>query len=350
MGDYNQQPAAFSSHTTGLATDHKNDRFVYIKRSASFLERVQNKSATMFEEARMGVGPYWESSNSPVMGSGLTVIEKKLLLPPILGVDASDRDFYARLDNFYAEMYTSVPFKEGRKLNIGLELSNSSPVSADNMPINVMDYIRYRHIVKHPHVAKDEATSKGLSKYQYFLFDPEVSATNTKNTSDLADEAMKLYLNIKDSAERDMLLAVMDVDIVKLSMNVLNPVAERQKALKKLALTDSAKMMAAYNKPHFEHYYIMNMLLFTGVLKRVGNAFMDSANNDILANNEKEMLVYLNNPTLTGKINAYRIKMQDRAGELATLSRKIEASMESGVPKPAAPQKPAAKKEQPAEA
>src|SRR5690606_19206039 len=100
------------------------------------------------------VGPYYQGR---VPGSGLTFQEQKLLLPDVIGVEANDKDFRREVEKFYHEILTKIP-DAGIELEIGLENDNE-PLSESNMPLNIKDYVIYRHIINSPQVAKDKDTA-----------------------------------------------------------------------------------------------------------------------------------------------------------------------------------------------
>lgn len=336
----------FAGSSTGRSTDSNKDKFVFIRRTTSFLESAQIGSKELFTEARVSVGPYWRSSTSPAIATGLDPNEIKLLLPRILNIAAEDRDFNQAVNEFYKELRTEVPHGEGTKLNIGLVADNDKPVAEDNLPLELMDYLRYRHVRKHPFVAPDMDSGLAFVKYRFYMHDPEEANTLQRKANEAADKAMTIFLSIKNSPRVDMILTIMNIDPVAIAnKNPSNARAEKDAALRKVATDNPMEFMRIYEIDNFEERYLAFALLHGAILKRIGDAFVDTSNNDALANNVDEMIMWLKQPQNTNRIMMYKTKLQQRLnGPVLTLPKKIVDTPEAPAPKaPAKAEKPVEK-------
>ena len=180
-----------------MSTTHKNSYKVWIRRKQTNIEKVQKDIPEYIARSKKFASAYWESKDSRVVGSGLTESEKKLLLPDIIGVMPDEREWKAKSIEFYTELATNIPAGEGQKLEIGLEKDNSKPVSENNMPLNLMDYIRYRHIKDNPKTAASQEEAKGNMLKEFYIFDPNAERLATNKKIADRDEANAKYASIK---------------------------------------------------------------------------------------------------------------------------------------------------------
>jgi len=184
-----------------MSTTHKNSYKVWIRRKQTNIEKVQKDIPEYIARSKKFASAYWESKDSRVVGSGLTEGEKRLLLPDIIGVMPDEREWKAKSIEFYTELASNIPAGEGLKLEIGLETSNAKEVSEKNMPLNVMDYIRYRHIKDNPKTAESLEAAKGNMLKEFYIFDPNAERiANNKKIAD-RDEANAKYASIKSKPD-----------------------------------------------------------------------------------------------------------------------------------------------------
>ena len=89
---------------------------------------------------------------------GFTTEEEKKYLNGVLDVNPDHGDWPKHSKTFWAELTIPVGFT-GVELEIGLDESE--------FPLNIMDYIKYRFAIKHPHVAltKEEMDSTASKKF-----------------------------------------------------------------------------------------------------------------------------------------------------------------------------------------
>src|SRR6185369_6924189 len=141
------------------------------------------------------IGPYHKGN---VVATGLSREEIKILLPTAAGVglEPEDRTFTQAVTAFYNSILTRVP-QDGLRLEVGLE-NNEAELSNTNMPLNVKDYIIWRHAIGHPDVASSrEDALRGYNK-RFYVLDPQVTKEVTERINDLEDEAMAIYFKHKD--------------------------------------------------------------------------------------------------------------------------------------------------------
>jgi hypothetical protein len=180
---------------------HANSHIVFLRRKPSHLEKIQKDIPEFMSRSKKYVGSFFESTTSRIIGSGLTIAEQKLLLPEINGIEPTDKEFKKGVIVFYQEMATEVPYGNGTKLEIGLEKSNEAELSADNMPLKIMDFLRYRHAKNHPRVGSDEDATIGDMLKDFFISDPEALKSADNKAASTRDLANAKYLGIKNKPE-----------------------------------------------------------------------------------------------------------------------------------------------------
>jgi len=289
-------------------TKNPNSRVVTIFRSKTFLERAQGSDiGDYFSEAKMSIGSYWEKNQLKVP-SGLSFKEQDLLLPHLINMESDERGFRQKVEDFYHEMDTKVPHNTGVKLEIGLEESNDSPVSKTNMPINVSDYVRYRVIMNHPEVAHSKEEAEGNSLKKYYIFDPEAVQKEKNKIEKEQDSALQAYLAVKSEPLKvDMMLLLLGVDPRSLDKD---PGAHSER-LKKLALEKPNDFVTIKNLKNFEVRYMIEMMVKTGVLKKIGTKYQDVETKAFVGHDLEETIAFFIDPNHDQELIAYKARLQE---------------------------------------
>lgn len=306
------------------ALTHKNSHKITIYRALTFIEKAQQTSngkqqgaADFLSLGKQDIGGYFASKNSSAPGTGLTLPEIKLLLPDILYMHVDDRDFNKSVKEFYGKLKTDVPYGKGVELEIGLEQSNSEPVSKDNMPINPMEYIRYKHALGHPFVAPSEGDARRDSRKRYYIYDRKLEEKRSAGAIATKDEALTIYLGLKDDKEKvKAMLTLMGTDPRDFTGDHADSL--RSQALREMAEKRTGDFLALYNIDNFEERFVIQTMVNTGVLKQIGARFMISSNGETFGNDINEALMVLKDTKSAenqAKISALKATMQDALKE-----------------------------------
>ena len=315
--------------------EHPNDHFVYLKRRVSHLETIQNNTTDLFSGSRKSIGSYFASRSSPAIGTGLTIDETKLLLPDLLQIPATDNTFLKTVALFYTEFFTPIPHgTEGLRLNVGLSLSNKMPVGwkndegETNMPLKLIDFLKFRHALGHPKVARSYEASLTYQQIMFYFEDKEQNAKLEVITESIKDEAMMIYLKIKDNKGKvDMLLTLLGVDpIAYVANKVGDPVNLLKLALKKQSSDNATAFVKAYKTEMFEQKYILYSFINANIWRRMGLAIVDSANNGVIANTETDALVWMQLPANSSKMSLYKIKLGEYLGGVIHTTNLVAAA------------------------
>jgi hypothetical protein len=299
-----------------MNTKDPNSRIVTIFRANSFLDDAQKSSALEFVSmSKRSLGSYWETSHSKAIGSGLNFSEQKLLMPHVVDCEVSDREFRKRCSEYFAEIKTTVPYDKGIELEIGLSdntkaLGEVLENGEVNLPINIYDFVRYRHAVAHPEVAASLKDAAGNQLKQFYLFDPQAQIADNKVASDVNDKALALYLKVKDEPQKiNMLLTLLKIDPREFS----GPNAETLKieALKAKAQKNASDFVSIYEDKFFDELYVIQSLINTNVLKKIGETIIDPDLGTTIGHNTQEAVAWLKDKSNSESVVILKAKMQE---------------------------------------
>jgi len=207
--------------------------------------------------------------------------------------------------------------KTGRALEVGLTEDNALPVSKANLPLNIMDYIRYRHILRHPQVAATKEGATGNQIKTYYISDPETEFKRLDTQLQSKDEALELYLLLKnDPARVDALLTVLDVNPITYTGK--NKAADKIAVLRGFVDSKPQEFLKAYKVDHFETRYIVKSLVNARILTKTADHYLESDTRRTLANSTDEMVLFIEDPANSAEVNFFKVKLREYLkGQLA---------------------------------
>lgn len=207
-------------------------KIVEIHRAPGFIQNSNPDPEVQeyFSMAFKAIGSYWKEMGT-MYASGLTRLEEDVLLPEVIGnIDPvkESRDFRQKVQDFYMNINTKVS-PDGLKLEIGLEgegndifrrndkgeivKDNSGMPVMGNKPLRIMDYIRYKHIIGHPHVASTLDEALRYQHKQFYVVDKVADTISKSKLRDKEDLAQREYLSInKDMQKVEMVLTLLGVN------------------------------------------------------------------------------------------------------------------------------------------
>jgi|SRR6186713_86408 len=303
-------------------SQNPNSRLVTIFRAGSHLSRAQGAEVDdLFMDSKQGIGSYFDSVNSQKVASGLDFKEEALLLPLIIDVPADDREFRKKLTDFYADINTNVPFGKGVTLETGLTESNEKDVSKDNLPIKLIDYLRWRHAQGHPWVAASKEQSSGDQTYQFYMFDPaSIQGKNTKKLKE-QDAAMQIYLKIKHEPETiDQMLTLLGIE--PRAFIGKNKDDLKVEALREKLMSEPEKFTQIYTQGDLDIKYWIQTMVATGVLKEIGGRFINAETDKLEASNLEEMVWFFKDEANSDKVTVLKARMQEALAQMPALTKR----------------------------
>lgn len=307
---------------------HKNSKIVYLRRLPLVIHEsnVDLQNDYFAFASRSVGGAFAKDSDRPL--TGLTIGEENLLLPLVLNIPKEDRDFRQKVTDYYHSITTRVKGgDEGTSLEIGLEFGGDE-ISEDgkflnNPPLNVGQYLAYKHAIVHPEVAESKLAGKGNSMKYYYVYDPATVTQDNVDLSDLKDKAVEAYLQVKkDKKKVDMYLTLLDVKLGSLN--------EGEKILKLREIAE--KKPAAFNKVHSDKnkaiaYFIDQVTLYK-IFTKVGTRYLATESGEELGRDRKETIQYLKDSKNTLQLNTFKGQLRDALKEAG----KPEDEDEEGAP------------------
>lgn len=297
-----------------------NSRIVKLYRKNSFIEDAQKGAPEFMAMSKKSIGSFWENSYSKTVGSGLTFEEQKVLLPHIIDCEPEDRNFRAKVAEYYNSIKTIVPFDKGRELEIGLIKSNKEPISLVNQPINLADYITYRHAIAHPKVASSKQESENSMLVEFYIFDAQAQEDTDVKASQDKDKALELYLKVKKTPEKiDMLLTLLGVDPRTFKGN--NAEALKLERLKTLADKTPGKVIEVYEHKLFEEMYVIQTMINTSVLQKIGERVINPETGETIGHDMTESVAWIKDKANSESLVLLKARMQEGLSEAPARSK-----------------------------
>lgn len=290
---------------------HPNHRPVTIHRAGSILSRAQGPEVDdFFADSKQGVGSYFDSLNSNKVGNGLTDKEEELLVPRVVDLKYDDRDFRKKMTEFYSDINTPVPFKNGVTLETGLTTDNDKEVSKDNLPLNVMDYLRWKHALGHPWVAANKDKADGDQTKVFYIFDKAALQAGKTDRGKELDAANMIFLKIKENEDTvSQLLALMGTDPGTFLGK--NAPELRVEALREYVHKKPKEFTKVYNDGDIEIRYWIKAMAQYNVLKQVGARFIDPETDKPLASSDEEMIYWFKDEEHSDKVVTLKARLQE---------------------------------------
>jgi hypothetical protein len=251
-----------------------------------------------------GIGPYFKDKAT---ATGLSFEEQRFLLPELLGIEHTDKDFRRTVNKFFDELVTSVP-KEGLKLQIGLE-DDSRPLASDNMPINIMDYIRFRHLRGHRDVAMNESEAAKTFGKRFYIVDPEAVSSSATSLNTLEDKTIVVYMKFKDDRiKTDQILTMLGVNIKNMrpeeKVLKLKELSQKNNKLNDYEQKEAfERFLAVAEDKDLEYKYLIQEMIGTQYLKRVGNNILYTESGKKVGDNLDDAVLYFKNPKNSRELN-----------------------------------------------
>lgn len=160
-----------------------------------FIKRRPNNTKIpddLYKESTRKIGSKLTSSGEPL--TGLTFEEEKKWLSQHLSISPQDVGFRKAVKDFWFNISIVVP-QPGVELEIGLDGSGE--------PINLLDYVKYRFLMKCPEVADDEQALRSDPTKKYFIDDPVAKKQEKYDSMKQQKEAYKAFILVTSDEKND---------------------------------------------------------------------------------------------------------------------------------------------------
>jgi len=305
-----------------MTEDRSNLKTVTIFRTTSFLSESQKGLDEYLANSKRSIGGYWASTSSKAIGTGLTPNEQNLLLPLVLDISPEDREFRAEVRKFYEALETKVPYKTGKQLIVSLA-DDSSPLSKENLPVEVMDYIRYKHAIGNPEVAMSQDAATGNQLKTFYIHNPKDVKSKNTSVREKREDAMTLYLSIsRDEEKVDNVIAMFGKD-----PRTFADESEKLDFLQAKTNSNNAEELDMFIKivedKDLEVKSFIKKLVQTGVLKTIGSRYMTISNNTIIGDTLEETILELQNAKNSELLVVLKSELQAKAKKVVAAKKII---------------------------
>lgn len=253
-----------------------------------------------FDMVKVSVGSYYAGPTQGVQQGcgGMPWATQCLLLPHLIGIEKDDRTFREAVTVFWAEINTNIPIN-GIELEIGLEEDNDKPVSKDNMPINVAEFVKFIHHRGHPNMGRNEAEARGNQLMLYYLFDPMELEKEKSKKSSSENAALAVFLKLIHEPEKmDMMLSMFGEDSREYEQgkSEIEWKSKKEQRLKTLATSQSDLFIKHYETEDLEIRFWIARMIRLDVFTEVGTQIRAKESKALIGHTTGEAVAYFQNP------------------------------------------------------
>ena len=241
---------------------------IYIKRKAS----NNNLPKELFIDSHEKIGASFTKTGE--INSGLSLKEKKELLPSLLGTNDTDPQFYMKVNEFFANLSINVPQSENVELNISMD---------GDLPVSPLDYIKYKFALVNPKVS---STPETLSGCKFILENPRVLMDAKKDSLVKKKGAYKEFIKLS-SSESKMKQVLVNAGLF---ISTLNP-SEYELTLEEWVTANPNEFMAIISDSHMETKYFINSCISAEVLRKIGTVILNG--DQTLGNTMEEAVLFV---------------------------------------------------------
>lgn len=222
--------------------------------------------------------------------------EEAKFLKDLIDVPPTHQEWPAKTKDFWSSLSITVPF-EGVELNI--------ETTKDGMPINPIDFIKYKWALKHRHVAMSEEEMKVTPDKRFYIYDPQKDLLKKNNK-----------VQIKKEADKEFIKLTGDFKLMRTLLRVLskgNPDnltdMEVENQLYDVKDSDPERFLKYCKDDTLEIRSEILEMIEVGVLRRIGNQiiYQDAT----LGENMTDTIIYFKNKKNSGAVNAMRAQLKE---------------------------------------
>jgi hypothetical protein len=294
----------------------KREQIVFIQRKQTFIEEANNDPEVQgyFDMAYKAVGSYYKETGKQ-FGSGLTPLETNLLMPELIGVYPEDRkEFSNGVREYFRNMNTKIP-PEGKRLNIALYTDDD--MSLENLPVNIVDYVIFRHALEHPEVGEDAEEADKYQHMRFYIEDTENVISSATVISEKEDQTRLEYYKIVDDAQKvEQMLILLGystkgkkVDECKLALKAFATIEEAMTISYNEMKLD--KFMTISGDKRLKAKYEIEEMIRFDILKRVGTNILLEETGDEIGADLTEAALWYTKKENTKTVNTLKARLKE---------------------------------------
>lgn len=181
-------------------------------------------------------------------------------------------------------------------------------------PLNVEDYLMYRHCLLYSDVAKDMAFINGEQNIRFYIKDNKKEEERKRKQHELANKAMSNYVVLlSDEALFDAVYVQYCVTAAKpILSSMLKDRMDREIELRQFATDYPDKFNKIYSNKDVRTIADIEMLIARGeLIKSEYNQNITTPDGELIGANMTEALAWFKNPENISAVNAYKAKLKN---------------------------------------
>jgi len=227
---------------------------------------------------------------------GVTSDEEEKYLLGILDVGPKHIDWPKYTKKYWTDLSIMVPMG-------GVELDIST--TTDGEPENIEDYLRYKWILKHPHVALNKDEMITTPHKRFYIQDAQRELRSANNKIQTLKDADKEFIKLSDNKS--------DMRRVFRLMGNQNPDRltdmEIENYLYKIKGDVPDKFVRICTDKHLKMKSELEEMLSVEILRKIGNQIIYQ--DEILGDTLQDTVIFLNDKKNSGKLTTLRAKLKD---------------------------------------
>lgn len=297
------------------------EKVVYIKRKQTFIEEsnADPEVVEYFGMAFRAVGSYYKQTGKQ-FGTGLSREEEEILMPEVIGYDPDNerREFRKGISDFYRSINTKIP-AGGLRLNIALK-NPEEELSVKNLPLNIRDYIIFKHAASHPETAKNYEEAEMYQHKRFYMEDTDHVLSSASDLSSLEDDARLEYYKINDDESKvAQMLTLLGVSTRKMKF------ATQQIKLKEFT-TIATNQTATLNESKLNNFievandkrlhtkYEIEQMISIDVLERIGQRILIKETGDLIGDDLVSSALWFEDKGNTQEVNVLKARYKEFGG------------------------------------
>jgi len=241
---------------------------IYIKRKLS----KKNLPKELFTDSHEKIGATFTKTGE--INSGLTLKEKKTLLPSLLGTNDTDPLFYNKVNEFFANLSINVKLDEPVILDVTMD---------DDIPQNPLDYIKWKFAKANPKVSSTKETENDC---QFIMENPKLIMDAKKETLSKKKGAYKEFIKLSAS-ESKMKQVMVNAGI----FDAKRDQSEWELILEEYVEKNPTGFMEILADANLETKFFINSCITAEVLRKVGTAILNG--DQTIGNTMEEAVIFI---------------------------------------------------------
>lgn len=180
-------------------------------------------------------------------------------------------------------------------------------------PVNVVDWIMYRHCLLYPEVAKDIIFIGASQLTRFYIKDEVHEAERAKKVVEAKKRAMRNFVEVdaNDAKRNAMYIQIAIANNENLSNALLKTNEEKTSTIMNFVNSNPDKFNKMYGDKHIELKGIIETLILRGELIRSEhNQQISTPDGGFIGSNMNEAVAYFNNPDNKGQLEVLKNKLK----------------------------------------